>query len=211
MKREYFISINGQSQGPYSYEELGQFVILPNTLIWHKDLRNWTEAAFLKELEPYINKVSHTTPNGFNYNNGFSVSYAHDNQHVIVTTPTERIHYRYADFGERLAARILDGLIIIIPSIFIPFIAGWLYCAIMQSGDEQATVGQRTMGICLLDMQTAKVSFGQATGRFFASILSAFFFFFGYWMFFWMDKKQTLHDNLASTIVVREVGRERIG
>ncbi|MDM1372946.1 DUF4339 domain-containing protein, partial [Myroides marinus] len=42
MKREYFISINGQSQGPYSYEELGQFVILPNTLIWHKDLRNWT-------------------------------------------------------------------------------------------------------------------------------------------------------------------------
>lgn len=209
MNKEYFISINGQSQGPYTFEQLGQFAIQPNTLIWHKDLRNWTEAAFLKELEPYMGHGNFASPSSM-FDQKNRVIFTRDNEYVIITTPTERIHYRYANFGERFVAGLLDSLILIIPSIFFYFLAGWLYFALMQGGDKQATVGQSAMKIMVMDCDARKVNFGQATGRYFARILSALTLGIGYLMFFWTDKKQTLHDNLAGTIVVSEIRREKI-
>lgn len=210
MNREYFISVNGQSQGPYTFEQLGQFDIQPNTLIWHKELRNWTEAAFLKEMELYVGaKNLRLSSSGFDQVN--RVSYTRDNQYVIVTTPTERIHYRFANFGERFVAGLVDGLIMIIPSFFFYFLAPWLYFALTQGGNKQATVGQTAMNIMVMEIEGRKVDFGRATGRYFARFLSALTLGIGYLMFFWTDKKQTLHDNLAGTIVVKEVRRERIG
>ncbi len=209
MKKEYFISINGESQGPYQFSELGQFIISPTTLIWHSELHDWTEARFLREFEVYLQRPMYSTPN-YGYNQNVSLAYTRDNRYVIVTTPTERIHYRYADFGERFVAGLLDGLILLIPSLFFPFIAGWLYYSLMQSNDGQATIGQKTMKIMLLDCKGQRVTFGQATGRFFARLLSGFIFCIGYFMFFWSDQKQTLHDNLAETLVVTEIRRERL-
>lgn len=210
MKREYHLIINGQKQGPYSETDLRQFVIYPNTLIWYQGLSNWTEAMYLQEMSSYIVQPSYSTPNRVMSNQRVSISYSSDNNYVTVTTDTERIHYQYADFGERFVARLLDSLIVIIPSCFFPIVSGWLYFALMQSSDQQATVGQNVMKIRVLDCAGEKVTFGQASGRYFAGILSGMMMLIGYFMFFWTDKKQTLHDNLAETIVVREIGRERV-
>ena len=210
MKREYHLIINGQKQGPYSETDLRQFVIYPNTLIWYQGLSNWTEAMYLQEMSSYIVQPSYNAPNGVMSNERVSISYSSDNNYVTVTTESERIHYQYADFGERFVARLLDSLIVIIPSCFFPIVSGWLYFALMQSSDQQATVGQNVMKIRVLDCAGEKVIFGQASGRYFAGILSGMMMLIGYFMFFWTDKKQTLHDNLAETIVVREIGRERV-
>lgn len=210
MKREYHLIINGQKQGPYSETDLRQFVIYPNTLIWYQGLSNWTEAMYLQEMSSYIVQPSYNAPNRVMSNERVSISYSSDNNYVTVTTESERIHYQYADFGERFVARLLDSLIVIIPSCFFPIVSGWLYFALMQSSDQQATVGQNVMKIRVLDCAGEKVTFGQASGRYFAGILSGMMMLIGYFMFFWTDKKQTLHDNLAETIVVREIGRERV-
>lgn len=209
MDREYHLVINGQKQGPYKQADLRQFIIYPNTLIWFPGLSNWTEAMYLQEMSSFIVQPSYNAPNSAVSNRSVSISYSNDNNYVTVTTDIEKIHYRYADFGERFVARLLDSFIVVIPSFFFPLFTGWLYFALMQSSNQQATVGQSVMKIRVLDCAGEKVTFGQASGRYFAGLLSAMTMLIGYLMFFWTDKKQTLHDNLADTIVVREIRREK--
>lgn len=112
--------------------------------------------------------------------------------------------YQLASFGDRFIARFLDMLVILIPSFIIP-LAGWLYWSAMQSSDRQATVGQRAMNIKVLSIKNGNVGFGRATGRYFANILNIFTFLIGYFLYFFTEKKQCLHDILAGTVVVKKV------
>ncbi len=127
---------------------------------------------------------------------------------ITVETENEIIKYEFASFGPRLAARIIDVLIILIPSLCIPLLPSWLYFSIQHSGKKQATVGQNAMGIKTLSLDGEKISFGQATGRFFGNLLNVLTFFIGYIMFFFDDKNQCLHDFLSGCIVVKEIGRQ---
>ncbi len=135
-----------------------------------------------------------------------------DSQSTILDSNTlhlehENATYELATFGDRFVATLIDGLIVFIPSYFLPVIFVWLYDALQHQGAKQATVGQRTMNIKLVSLDGNPVTFGQATGRFFAKFLSVIFFFAGYFMFFFNDKKQCLHDYLAGTIVVKTYGK----
>ena len=126
---------------------------------------------------------------------------------VTVETETELIKYKFASFGARLGARLIDTLILIIPSYFIPILTGWLYISLQQSGKRQSTIGQEALGIKLLSLDGSKVSFGQATGRFILDVLSILTFLLGYIMFFFNKKNQCLHDYLSDCIVVEEIER----
>lgn len=129
---------------------------------------------------------------------------------LFIKERNEIVVYHYANFGERFLARFLDTLIIIIPQLCIPIVPAWLYWSIQQSNDKQRTIGQGAAQIKLMSVDGEKVSFGQATGRFFANFLNLFTFFIGYIMFFTTDKKQCLHDMLSGTIVVKEIARKNI-
>ncbi|WP_064967686.1 RDD family protein [Tenacibaculum ovolyticum] len=129
---------------------------------------------------------------------------------LTIKDTNEIIVYKYASFGERFLARIIDVIIIIIPQFCIPIIPAWLYWSLQQSGDKQRTLGQGACNIQLLSVDGQKVTFGQATGRFFANFLNLFTFLIGYIMFFMTDKKQCLHDSLSETIVVKEIDRKTL-
>lgn len=122
------------------------------------------------------------------------------------------ITYEFASFWERFGARLLDTLIIIIPAnlIPIPFVIPWLYWALQHNSAKQATVGQSALNIKLLSLDGTKVSLGQATGRFFANLLNVFTLLVGFFMYFFTEKKQCLHDLICGTIVVREIRREQV-
>lgn len=126
---------------------------------------------------------------------------------VTVETDNELITYQFASFGARFGARLIDVLINIIPNSFIPIIPAWLYWSLQQSGKDQCTVGQKALGIKTLSLDGSKISFGQATGRFFGNFLNIFTFFIGFIMFFFNDKNQCLHDFLSGCIVVKEIER----
>lgn len=129
----------------------------------------------------------------------------HPNGTLTVDNGETTITYRYADFSERFLARLIDIFIVLIPGSILPILGPWLYFAIMQSTSDSATVGQRAMNIKLLSDDGLPVSFAQATGRHFANWLSAFILCIGYFMFFFSDRKQCLHDLLGGTYVVRQV------
>lgn len=126
----------------------------------------------------------------------------------------------YASFWERFAAAFLDGLIVNIPlfvlyyiidgSLFdasitsrlIGLVVTWAYAAALESGPHQATFGKRAMNIKVTNTEGGRISFAQATGRHFGKIISGLILCIGYLMMLWDDKKQTLHDKMAGTLVV---------
>ncbi len=127
----------------------------------------------------------------------------------------------YTDFWTRFAAAFIDGLIIIVLSfvvklilsdvalsenyslrLFSNIILGWIYNALQESGPKMATVGKRAMEIKVTGQDGERITFGQATGRHFGKIISTLILFIGYFMMLWDERRQTLHDKMAGTLVV---------
>jgi len=80
---------------------------------------------------------------------------------------------------------------------------GWLYFGLLESSSWQATVGKKVLGLKVTDMDGNRISFGRATGRYFAQILSGMICFIGFIMVAFTEKKQGLHDIVAGTLVVK--------
>jgi uncharacterized RDD family membrane protein YckC len=81
-------------------------------------------------------------------------------------------------------------------------VLGWLYEAMFTSSAYQATPGKMAVGIRVVDEGGQRISFGRATGRYFGKIISGLICGFGYFMAGWDERKQSLHDKMASTLVV---------
>jgi uncharacterized RDD family membrane protein YckC len=119
---------------------------------------------------------------------------------------------QYAGFWVRLAALLLDGLILLIPMIltaitFIgPIAVVWLYTALMMSSSKQGTVGMMAMGLRVTDEDGNRITFGRATARYFSSILSSMILYIGFLMLLWNGRKQTLHDQMAGTLILHGRG-----
>jgi len=109
----------------------------------------------------------------------------------------------YATFSQRLVARLIDAVILFIPSVFLPFLSAWLYFAFLEGSSGGATAGKRAMGIRVVSTEGQPIGFGTATGRFIAQFLSFFTFCFGYFLMFFNARSQCLHDIITSTVVVR--------
>jgi len=134
---------------------------------------------------------------------------------------------RYGGFWRRFGAFWIDGILLWIAGSLIQvamgvelfdhdladprallsncvsLVMGWLYCALLESGPRQATLGQMVVGIQVTDLGLRRVSFARATGRHFAQILSALMLLMGYIMIAFTEKKQGLHDMLSGCLVVR--------
>lgn len=132
----------------------------------------------------------------------------------------------YAGFWVRLGAYLLDVLImfgialcvnvsigISAPELdygkaeglfnLVAFFVFWLYHAIQESGPHQATFGKRVLGLRVGDEQGQRLSFPRATGRFLGKIMSSLVFGAGFLMIAFSDRKQGMHDKIASTLVLR--------
>lgn len=135
----------------------------------------------------------------------------------------------YAGFWLRVAAALIDGLIMILPSFVIDFVIGlvlypkthmgyesmqivlfiinslisWLYYAITESSSKQGTFGKQIVGIKVTDLYGQRISMARATGRYFGMIISGLILGIGYLMVAFTEKKQALHDMMASCLVIK--------
>ncbi len=164
-------------------------------------------------------------------NCGAGLSRASDGQTVAPTavrpdlkSATDR---QYAGFWRRLAAYIIDHILLglvgwflivagmsgfggisaisifaFIPMIFSWYLVRWLYFSLMENSVTQATLGKMALGIIVTDNSYNRISFGRATGRFFAKLISQYTIYIGYIIIAFTKKKQGLHDMIASTLVI---------
>ena len=97
---------------------------------------------------------------------------------------------------------MLIGLLFLAATVSLVFT--WLYHALMESSEWQATVGKKVLGLVVTDMAGQRVSFWRATARHFAKIITNMVpMFIGYIMAGFTEKKQALHDMLAGCLVLR--------
>ncbi len=80
----------------------------------------------------------------------------------------------------------------------------WLYPALFESSSWRATPGKRVCGLIVTDLNGQRISFGRATGRYFAKILSALILYVGFMMAGWTSRKQALHDVICNTLVLKK-------
>ena len=78
----------------------------------------------------------------------------------------------------------------------------WLYFALQESGPAQATLGKRALGLRVVDKEGQRISFMNATGRYFGKFVSQYTLLIGYLMVVWDSRKQALHDKMAGTFVL---------
>jgi uncharacterized RDD family membrane protein YckC len=96
-----------------------------------------------------------------------------------------------------IGAIVLCGLILVV--------GVWLYYASMESSIHQGTLGKIALGLIVTDLQGRRVTFGRASGRFFAKIISNLIpLALAYIMAGFTEKKQALHDMIASCLVLRK-------
>lgn len=126
---------------------------------------------------------------------------------------------QYAGFWRRVLASLIDGILLsLVTGSFtwtvdfddfkitygLGIIVQWLYFALMESSNRQATLGKIAIGLVVTDENYRRINFGQASGRFFGKFLSAIILGIGFMMAGFTQKKQALHDVLADTLVVQK-------
>lgn len=140
---------------------------------------------------------------------------------------SEEQEHLYVGFWPRLGSQIIDGIIVAIityPILFMAYGTGYFTKTTFVLGPSdvvlnylfpivwtvgfwtyrQATPGKMVIGAKIISAKTGgKPSTGQFIGRYFAYILSALPLCLGFLWAAWDPKKQTWHDKLAGTYVVR--------
>lgn len=102
----------------------------------------------------------------------------------------------------------------ILPRVFVlivlAVIGGWLYWGLMESSSWQATLGKKALGLYVTDLSGNRPSFGRASGRYFAGrgifhvpSIGALYFLVDCVVAGFTERKQALHDMIASCLVLR--------
>jgi uncharacterized RDD family membrane protein YckC len=107
--------------------------------------------------------------------------------------------------GERLDPGQMGALFSLISLLVgVSVLGQWLYFAYLESGEKQATWGKQTLSLYVTDLAGNRVTFARASGRFFAKLISALIpLWIGYIMAGFTERKQALHDMIASCLVLR--------
>ncbi len=125
----------------------------------------------------------------------------------------------YAGFWKRVSASLIDGVIIEIFFLILVSLINMsvaektimnmglfiLYGSLMESSKLMATLGKNAMGIIVTDMDGNRLTFGKALIRRLSKYISFIILCIGYLMMIWDKKKQTLHDKIAGTVVVKGI------
>jgi uncharacterized RDD family membrane protein YckC len=144
-------------------------------------------------------------------------------------TMTPALDYRFAGFWWRFLAFLIDQFILAVAGgiagaviglilagsgssddgiqVFVGilgFIGGWLYYALCESSEWHATPGKRVCGLIVTGDNGERISFGRATGRYFAKFLSSLILMIGFMMAGWTHRKQALHDLICDTLVLKK-------
>jgi uncharacterized RDD family membrane protein YckC len=106
------------------------------------------------------------------------------------------------DIRNMMGGTFFLGLLVIAT---LGFLGGWLYHAMMESSDWQATLGKKALNLRVTDMTGARVTFNRASGRHFGKIITGLIpFGVGFMLAGLTERKQALHDMLASCLVLRD-------
>lgn len=110
-----------------------------------------------------------------------------------------------SDFFDHGGLMMIGGIIgLIVLVALLSIVMKWLYYALMESSKYGGTIGKIAVSIKVVDIEGNRISFGRATGRYFSRIITNMTLLIGYILAGVTEKKQALHDMIASCLVIRK-------
>lgn len=217
---DWFYAQNNRQIGPVALEALAALIqrreVQPHDLVWREGMADWKPAAAIPELAVPISaaqgQVNYFNPNIQSQEApvfaGFWLRFA-----AFVIDYFLLMFLNYVVAGALSLqmpvlfrhARSPFAMVFFMggESFALNTAIGWLYYALMESSRYQATLGKVALGLAVTDLSGNRITFGRATGRYFAKFLS-YVLYIGFIMIGVTEKKQGLHDIIAGTFVIRK-------
>jgi uncharacterized RDD family membrane protein YckC len=252
----WYYAKDGQQVGPVSESEWAQLLSLgtvtPGTLVWREGMANWQPLSEVQsEGTTAIPPVPASAQAGAavvcvecgkSFPADEVIRYGDSSvcancKPAFVQKLQEGVRVsgtrEYAGFWVRFAAKLLDGLILLVPILILTFV--FFVPALQRTGRGQApfmslglqlglnlayyalagvynifflgkygaTPGKMALQVHVVNADGSKISYGRATGRFFGEILSGLICNIGYIIAAFDDEKRALHDRICNTRVVK--------
>lgn len=106
--------------------------------------------------------------------------------------------------GQEPDPALIAAILAAVPMLIgVSVVLKWLYFAYCESSEWQGTPGKKVLNLRVTDMNGGRISFGRASGRFFAKWISSLTMLIGYIMAGFTEKRQALHDMIAGTLVLK--------
>jgi uncharacterized RDD family membrane protein YckC len=235
MGQQWHYTQGGAQAGPVDVEALRQMVAAgqlgPDELVWTDGMPEWQRAGniplfFAQPAQgfapQYPQQPGHPGQGGY-----YPPQYGAPGP-INYYSPQATV--QFGGFWLRFCAVFIDGIILQVIQLPIGLALGtapwqnqpevgpallnmvlgiviaWLYSALQESSEAQATLGKRAVGLIVTDTRGNRISFGRASGRHFAKIISGLILAIGYIMAAFTERKQALHDMMADTLVLKKNG-----
>lgn len=222
MNQQFYIALNGQQTGPFTFEQLKGMNLKPDTMVWYDGQANWSRADQIPILIEVFN-VHPSSPS------------PDSNRQTFQTGPSnpppmmnsKYFGYTLAGKQDRFFAYLLQTLIILLPLFLIfgeevfnsdeeftlvSFVDDAIYGAIVGAifGAICYPIWGRNLGHRILGLKVISAADGSnynqiSQGVVREAIKGAFSAFFipAIWLL-WDDDNQTLYDKVIKTYVVKD-------
>jgi uncharacterized RDD family membrane protein YckC len=208
--QHFYIAVNGQITGPFTFDELRAKNVERDTLIWTVGLDNWTKVEHIDLLIETLQATPPPIPNAET-----------TSSQILPTTEGQYFGYELARRSERLLATIIESIILIIFILIVffdsngniePYYPGFIYCIAISSAILGAifypmwgcSLGHKVMGIKVIssvdgsDQKKARKGLIREGLKF----VSLLFIIPVIWLV-WDKNRQNLYDKIAKTYVVK--------
>jgi uncharacterized RDD family membrane protein YckC len=207
MNNQYYILVDNEQSGPFSYDELTEMDLDVHTRILSPLAESWQDACDLPEFYPYFESRGIYLPTGDNL----------------------------ASFGWRFLAWILDYLVVsyltslvvkvLVLQKIIPVIQSYealikeprvllilqvsfsltliLYNSVCEASSMKGSLGKKLCRIVVVDIDGMGLSYFNALLRSVGKAVSILILYTGFLPIFFSEHRQALHDMLAKTYVVK--------
>jgi len=209
MNEEYYILVDAEQTGPYTFDELIEKEPDLHTRIMAPSADTWQDACDVPELFEYFRAQGYHFPTEDNLASYwwrllaflidffmllFVMSFI-----VSLLIQGGVLHINLATF-DPYKISVHDATIIQL-SMYLFLL---LYNAICEASPMEGSVGKKICGLVVVDQDGDGINLGVALFRSLGKILSIYLWGLGTFSIFWTEGKQGLHDILAKTYVVRK-------
>lgn len=251
----WYYAVEGRQVGPISEADWDGLVragtITPETLVWREGMANWQPFQEVQEVQspaaspPIHSPEAAATPTMAvcsECGQAFPVEEMIRYGTVAVCARCKPLFVQklregatlqgsleYAGFWTRVAAKMVDGLIVGVPLMLLYFL--WIFPSLRSNralplsmqllaqvcfyavgaaystfflGKYGATPGKMACKIQVITAEGGRVTYARAFGRYFAEILSSLICYIGYLMVAFDGQKRALHDHICNTRVVKK-------
>jgi uncharacterized RDD family membrane protein YckC len=220
---DWYYARGGLRQGPVSLQTLRALVasgqVGPDDLVWTEGFPKWVRCADAPQVSQWggavteardsqIRPPQRTRPVEYaGFWRRFAAYLLDGLLLTVVLVPLNLIFFVPMGMGMAALDDLDDpGAVLALLSVYWMYalvvgLGQWLYFALMESSSKQGTLGKMALGIIVTDMDGGRLSFARATGRYFAKMITGLTFTIGYIMAGFTEKKQALHDMIASCLV----------